>query len=116
MEAVAERINNSLSHSKESIPITITGRITDKSGVLIEQLEEPIKLDESANYHVYLNDFTSWSNVPNVTEGNRYFYCEWMDPKTNGKIIRKIKFPISTQSIDTYNDFLQSEFEKHEAF
>lgn len=124
MEAVAEKINNALSHSKESIPITITGRITSKDGTFIERLEEPLQLDENANYHVYLNDFTGWSNVPNVTEHNRHFYCTWKKPGSepsapgtaSGHKIERIKFPISTQSVDTYSDFLESVFIKRDAF
>ena len=123
METVIEKLNNSVSHSKESIPITITGRILSKhggslatdgaSGEFIERLEEPIKLDDSANYHVYLNDFTGWSNVPNVNESNRMFYYNLAKTPT---IMEEIKFPISTQSIDTYNDFLQNVFEKRGHF
>ena len=133
MEAVAEKLNNALSHSKESIPITITGRINNinnKEGTFTEILEEPLKLDDTANYHVYLNDFTSWSNVPNVNESNRCFHYT-LDPtkfKLNitegigvvavatGLIGPVIEFPVSTQSIDTYNDFLQNVFTKRKHF
>ena len=108
MEAVVEKLQNTLSHARQSIPITITGRITNDDGTFVEQLEEPIKLDESANYHVYLNDFTSWSNIPNVTESNRNFY--YTVPGKTGE--QKITFPISTHSVDTYNDFLYSCFRK----
>ena len=110
MEAVVEKLNNTLSHARQSIPITITGRITNDDGIFVEQLEEPIKLDDSANYHVYLNDFTGWSNVPNLTGKNNKFY--YMFDKGTGQVPGVVAFPVSTQSVDTYNTFLENVFTK----
>lgn len=114
MEAVTEKLLNVVSHSKESIPITITGRITNKDGTFTERLEQPIQLDESANYHVYLNDFTGWSNVPNVNETNKMFYYTFKKADESEPVtpVTPIEFPISTQSVDTYNAFLENVFLK----
>ena len=125
MEAIAEKLNNIISHSKESIPITITGRVINKDGTFIEQLEEPLRLDEAANYHVYLNDFTGWSNVPNVNETNNKFYYKFNPPgkertsQAPGTVMLEqgpVIFPVSTQSVDTYNYFLESVFTKRDQF
>ena len=125
MEAIAEKLNNALSHSKESIPITITWRVENKDGIFIEQLEDPIRLDEAANYHVYLNDFTGWSNIPNVNAMNNKFYYTFNPPGKPSSPLAvgtvkmehgPITFPVSTQSVDTYNYFLESVFTKRDQF
>lgn len=116
MESIIERLNNTISFSKQSIPITITGRITNKDGTFVERLEQPIRLEDAANYHVYLNDFTGWSNVPNVTESNRMFYCKYIKPEGTPEKSLAIKFPVSTQSVDTYSDFLENVFIKERVF
>ena len=114
MESIIERLNNTISFSKQSIPITITGRITNKDGTFIERLEQPIRLDDTVNYHVYLQDFAGWSNVPNVTGSNNMFYI--MYKKSEFIKPLAIKFPVSTQSVDTYNDFLEAVFIKNHAY
>ena len=117
MEAIIEKLNNTMSFSKQSIPITITGRITNKDGTFIERLEQPIRLDDSVNYHLFLQDFAGWSNVPNVTESNKMFYCTYIKPDVSSEIKElPITFPVSTQSVDTYNDFLEAVFIKNHAY
>lgn len=105
MEGVIERLNNTLAAKKSSVPITIKGNITNADGSFVYTLRDPLQFDDDGTYLVWLWNFTSWSNFPNVVadgphQNNKFFYS------TPTGAVREISLPTSLHDVNSYNAFL----------
>lgn len=112
MEELIERLNNTLAAKKASWPITIKGSITNEDGSFVYTLKDPLQFDDDGTYLVWLWNFTSWSNFPNVVaapaeqQNNKFYYSS--NAQTSEK---EITLPTSLHDVDSYNAFIHRKME-----
>ena len=118
MENAMEKMNNLL-NKKEIVNIEILGTC-DKNGLLVQNLNFPVKLNQNVSHKISLVSLETTSFFPNVTSSNNKFYysvaADTEETKDGVKTV--VKAPVKevtitdgAYEIKQYNEAVQSAIE-----